>query len=228
MVVMAALARKLHRVDCGSRTIEYQVFGRCAAEDPIVICLPGMWKWRLARHLSACCEAYGLPRGPFPQSAACLFTRLARKDGSDPRAAFDAVPLTFVCLARAGYDGSTMDRKPWNMHYEDGVADVAAIADHIGARTFAVYGWSSGGPCALAVAHALPDRISAVCVLCGDSSYAPGFPAVPGFKLGATEEDSGIRRPTAERRLLGSARDVEDAMDCTGVLLQNIYTRMAR
>jgi pimeloyl-ACP methyl ester carboxylesterase len=44
-------------------------------------------------------------------------------------------------------------------------ADVAALADALGARELAVVGWSAGGPYALACAFALPDRITGVALV---------------------------------------------------------------
>jgi pimeloyl-ACP methyl ester carboxylesterase len=53
--------------------------------------------------------------------------------------------------------------------------DVAALADHLGARRFTVFGGSGGGPYALACARAFPERLdAAVCVASGGvASEAP-------------------------------------------------------
>src|SRR5271165_4290244 len=40
-------------------------------------------------------------------------------------------------------------------------ADIAEAADQLGIARFAVQGMSAGGPCALACAHAFPDRVTA-------------------------------------------------------------------
>ena len=48
--------------------------------------------------------------------------------------------------------------------------DVAALADHLGLERFAVSGWSAGGPYALACAHQIPERLSAVGLV---SSFGP-------------------------------------------------------
>lgn len=43
--------------------------------------------------------------------------------------------------------------------------DVVQLADHLGAEKFAMYGWSAGGPYALATAAAVPDRVQAVALV---------------------------------------------------------------
>src|SRR5438105_4654797 len=48
--------------------------------------------------------------------------------------------------------------------------DVAALADHLALGKFAVFGWSGGGPHALACAYQFPDRLTAVGVVAG---FAP-------------------------------------------------------
>lgn len=45
--------------------------------------------------------------------------------------------------------------------------DVAALADHLGLERFAVVGESGGGPHALVLAYAMPDRITTTVVLAG-------------------------------------------------------------
>jgi pimeloyl-ACP methyl ester carboxylesterase len=52
----------------------------------------------------------------------------------------------------------------------DVVDDIALLADELQLDRFAVFGWSGGGPHALACAYAFPDRITAVGVACG---FAP-------------------------------------------------------
>ncbi|RMD82882.1 MAG: alpha/beta hydrolase, partial [Candidatus Dadabacteria bacterium] len=49
----------------------------------------------------------------------------------------------------------------------DWAADVAALADHLGIERFAAYGWSAGGPYALACARFLGDRLTRVASLAG-------------------------------------------------------------
>ncbi len=81
----------------------------------------------------------------------------------------------------------------------DGPADIARLADHLGAETFAVVGWSAGGPHALACAHQLPQRVSAGAIVSGlapvdrPNPYA-GLP--PGL---AILNAAGRRAPTLVR-----------------------------
>jgi pimeloyl-ACP methyl ester carboxylesterase len=52
----------------------------------------------------------------------------------------------------------------------DWADDVAILADHLDLGRFAVFGWSGGGPHALACAYRVPDRLAAVGVVAG---FAP-------------------------------------------------------
>jgi pimeloyl-ACP methyl ester carboxylesterase len=62
-----------------------------------------------------------------------------------------------ITYDRPGYGQST--RQPGRL-VRDAAADVRVIADRLGIDRFAVVGVSSGGPHALAVAAALPDRVT--------------------------------------------------------------------
>jgi pimeloyl-ACP methyl ester carboxylesterase len=66
--------------------------------------------------------------------------------------------------SRPGYGGST--RRPGRV-FGDEAANTAALADHFGASTFLVAGWSGGGPAALACAALLPDRVRSCASLAG-------------------------------------------------------------
>src|SRR5262245_28257815 len=64
--------------------------------------------------------------------------------------------LRHVCYSRPGYEGS--DRAV-ERSFADCAADVAAVADALGAEAFHNVGYSGGGPHALACAALLPSRV---------------------------------------------------------------------
>jgi pimeloyl-ACP methyl ester carboxylesterase len=53
----------------------------------------------------------------------------------------------------------------------DCAADVAALADHLGAERFLTLGWSGGGPHAIACAALLPERVEAAATIAGVAPY---------------------------------------------------------
>ena len=73
-----------------------------------------------------------------------------------------------IAFDRAGYGRST--RNP-GRQVADIVGDVSALADHLGFERFAVTGGSGGGPHALAVAAALPERVTRVGCIVGVAPY---------------------------------------------------------
>lgn len=75
-----------------------------------------------------------------------------------------------VCINRPGYFGS--DGAGENFSYETFARNVGQLADHLGVEQFCVAGHSSGGPCALACASYMPERVLAVGILSGDPEYA--------------------------------------------------------
>lgn len=87
---------------------------------------------------------------------------------------------------RAGYGGSTS--KPGRTVAND-AADVGAIADVLGLDRFAVWGYSGGGPHALACAACLPDRVVAASSLAGPAPYpAEGIDYFAGMGEANAEE----------------------------------------
>jgi pimeloyl-ACP methyl ester carboxylesterase len=64
--------------------------------------------------------------------------------------------LRLIAYDRPGYGGSTPNR---GRTVADAADDVATILDALGVDRFATYGWSGGGPHALACAALLPDRV---------------------------------------------------------------------
>lgn len=71
--------------------------------------------------------------------------------------AYVEVEARVITYDRPGYGGSDRQR---GRQVADCVADVVAIADHLGIEQFAVTGGSVGGPHALAVAAGLPNRVT--------------------------------------------------------------------
>lgn len=91
-----------------------------------------------------------------------------------------------AAYSRPGFDGSTP--LP-GRSIADAAADVAALLDALGAERFATYGWSGGGPHALACAALLPDRCAAVATIAGAApSDEPGLDFTAGMGQGNVEE----------------------------------------
>ena len=91
-------------------------------------------------------------------SAAALFPHVT--------AVTDARGIATASYSRAGYGGST--RSEGRTVAQEAV-NTAALADHLGASTFFVAGWSGGGPGALACAALLPERVRSCVVFAGNS-----------------------------------------------------------
>ncbi|MGH8616577.1 MAG: alpha/beta fold hydrolase [Burkholderiales bacterium] len=95
--------------------------------------------------------------------------------------------LRVIAPDRPGYGASAFQP---GRRLTDWPADVAALADHLGLKRFAVLGISGGGPYALAIAHALPDRLDGCGIVCGLGPTVPastrhmGLVARAGFALG--------------------------------------------
>ena len=94
--------------------------------------------------------------------------------------------LRLVLAARPGYAGST--RHPGRC-VADVVVDTVALADHLGVDRFLTWGWSGGGPHALACAALLPERVVAAATLAGVAPYdADGLDFLEGMGEGNIEE----------------------------------------
>jgi pimeloyl-ACP methyl ester carboxylesterase len=76
-----------------------------------------------------------------------------------------------VCVNRPGYFGSDPPESD-AYGYDTFASDIEQLADYLGVTTFLVAGHSSGGPCSLACAAHLPQRIRALGILSGDPEYA--------------------------------------------------------
>jgi len=94
--------------------------------------------------------------------------------------------LRLIAYDRPGYGGSSPHR---GRRVADAAADVAAILDALGVDRFATYGWSGGGPHALACAALLPGRCAAVCSIAGVAPFdAVGLDWMAGMGEGNIAE----------------------------------------
>jgi pimeloyl-ACP methyl ester carboxylesterase len=125
-----------------------------------------------------------------------------------------------IAYDRAGYGGST--RKPGRA-VVDVVADITALADHLGLERFATWGLSGGGPHALACAALCDERLVAAASLAGVGPWnADGLDWLAGMGEGNLKEfdlvlaGEDALRPAIERErtdLLGVTADqLRDAM----------------
>ncbi len=94
--------------------------------------------------------------------------------------------IRLISYDRPGYGGSS-DLPGRSI--ADGAADVKAIADDLGIGRMAVWGWSGGGPYALACAALLPDLVVACAVLASMAPWdAPGLDFFAGMGQDNVEE----------------------------------------
>ena len=100
-----------------------------------------------------------------PVGTPCIYTPGTPESGlagSCYDAAARTAGIRWISVDKPGYGHS--DPKPHRL-FTDWPADVAALADHLELDRFAVAGESGGGAHALAVAYAMPWRISVVVLL---------------------------------------------------------------
>lgn len=76
--------------------------------------------------------------------------------------------LRVICYSRPGYGDST--EQPGRT-VADSVADVSVLLDHLDLDRFLVFGWSGGGPHALACAALLPERCEGAAILGGVAPF---------------------------------------------------------
>ena len=102
-----------------------------------------------------------------PAGTPCLYTSGTPTSGTAGifyHAAMRAAGIRWISLDKPGYGAS--DYQP-GRRLLDWADDVSALADHLQLARFAVAGESGGGPHALALCHALPQRVSVGIVLSG-------------------------------------------------------------
>jgi pimeloyl-ACP methyl ester carboxylesterase len=95
------------------------------------------------------------------------------------RRAAERLGLRLVCVERPGVGDSTNHRYGSIRDWAD---DAAVFVDELGHDRFASIGLSGGGPYALACAHELPDRVTAVGLL-GSVCPVVGPNAAPGSSV---------------------------------------------
>ena len=102
-------------------------------------------------------------------------------------------------------------------------ADVAALLDALGADRFATYGWSGGGPHALACAALLPERCAAAATIAGaapsdrpELEFTAGMGAGNVVEFGAAAAGRETLTPLLEREradlLAVTAQQLADAL----------------
>ncbi len=86
--------------------------------------------------------------------------------------------VRLVVVDRPGHGLSSFQKQRTLL---DWAHDVNQLADYLGLEQFAVTGWSSGGPYALACAYALPERISTAATMAGVAplNYPGAFQGLP-------------------------------------------------
>lgn len=99
--------------------------------------------------------------------------------------------LRTLTYSRPGFGASS--RMP-NRTVADEAAHVAVLAEHLGAESFFVAGWSGGGPAALACAALLPERVRSCAVLAGRSPFDR---VGESWFTGMSEEDCEVYRVVA-------------------------------
>jgi pimeloyl-ACP methyl ester carboxylesterase len=110
----------------------------------------------------------------------------ARVGGAD--AVADQRGVRLIVVERPGYGLS--DRKP-GRRVVDWPDDVRQVADRLGLERFSVYGYSGGGPHALACAARLGDRVTAVAAV-----SSVGVPGVAGAFEGMGPNERVLHRLT--------------------------------
>jgi pimeloyl-ACP methyl ester carboxylesterase len=98
--------------------------------------------------------------------------------------------IRMIALDRPGYGLSDFQEERTYVDWPD---DVSELADRLDINRFAVLGWSSGGPYAAAVAHAIPQRLTVAVIVAGEAPYASDdFPQ--SVLTGDTFSGSGVNK----------------------------------
>ena len=98
--------------------------------------------------------------------------------------------IRMIALDRPGYGLSNFQK---DRTYLDWADDVSELADQLSINSFAVLGWSSGGPYAAAVANRIPHRITVASIVSGEAPYArDDLPE--SIRTGSTFSASGVNK----------------------------------
>jgi pimeloyl-ACP methyl ester carboxylesterase len=136
--------------------------------------------------------------------------------------------LRSVTYSRPGYGASTRHE---GRSVADCAADVAAIADELGADRFYTLGGSGGGPHTLATGALLPDRVIAVASIAGVVPYgAEGLDFLEGMaEENHVEFGAALGGPETLRAWMdehaaetGEAGSVEDLLEAMGGLISPV------
>ena len=120
--------------------------------------------------------------------------------------------IWLISYDRPGYGGSTPQP---GRSVADSASDVAAIAAGLGIDKLAIWGYSGGGPHALACAALLPELVTAVATLASVAPYgAPGLDFFAGMGRDNVEDFELYRDDPAAARTK-SARDRDEILQVT-------------
>lgn len=79
-----------------------------------------------------------------------------------------AAGVRVIAVDRHGIGGSSFDPTLNHSVFADDIKD---LADHLDLQTFAVAGFSSGGPYSMAIAAKFPTRVRALALISSDAPY---------------------------------------------------------
>ena len=140
---------------------------------------------RLRDGRGLCYAEFGDPRGK--PLIYCHGFPASRLEGRLMADAALRTAVRIVAIDRPGYGGSDFHPSRTLLGWAD---DVAELAHQLGFDNFAVLGVSGGGPYALTCARALPEKVTAVGVVCGlgpvyeaETLRAMAWPSRLGFGL---------------------------------------------
>jgi pimeloyl-ACP methyl ester carboxylesterase len=120
--------------------------------------------------------------------------------------------LQLIGYDRPGYGGSTVHS---GRSVADGVTEVQAIAEHLGIDRLAVWGFSAGGPYALACAALLPDLVVAAATVGSPAPWAaPGLDYFTGMGEDNVE-DIQLMLTDREKARAKAHQDWEDIRQVT-------------